>query len=541
MSQALYRALGLSVFDVQLLAALGLARGAIVEMATGEGKTLSAGLAAFLFALRGRGCHVATSNRYLARRDYEQLAPAFQVLGLSTGLIDESDSHQVKRQAYARDVTFGTGYEFGFDWLRDQQAARTNTLANRAARSREVLRGDETAWPARLQRGHAHAIIDEVDSVLIDEARLPLILQQTAPRPTADARLYLAARDAARQLRSGVDYRIHVGERRVELSDARHAALRAPCHDLMRPRLERPWVEYVEQALVAERILQRDVDYVVKAGAVALVDEFTGRVFTERTWRGGLHQAVEVKEGILPRAENPSSARITRQNYFRLYESICGMTGTAVGAEREFFREYGLPVIVIPLRRPCLRQEWPTRFFAGAEAKFQAIAEEVAHVAKRGRPVLVGSRTIANSERLAMLLQSRGLDFQLLNGKQDADEAQIIAGAGQWRAVTIATNMAGRGADIKLDARSANLGGLHVIGVERHLERRIDRQLAGRAARQGDPGTCRFFVSADDPLLERFAPSLAARLRALGKHSAEINVDFSVEVGRAQSKASRTA
>jgi preprotein translocase subunit SecA len=535
--EAARRTLGTRPYDVQLLAGVVLASGAAAEMQTGEGKTLTTALPAMLHALRGEGVHVATVNRYLAGRDFEQLRPLYERLGLTVGLSADGASPAEKRAAYACDITYATGYEFGFDYLRDEIVRRDQAYRPPGRELRDALRGGRSAATDTVQRGHALAIIDEIDSVLIDEATTPLILSGPAADRPAAKQPYLLAAKMAEQLQAGRDFLIEPQSRRLRLTQAGADAVQ---NGRQVPReLVRPWQIYLEQALRAKHLFQRNVHYVVCDGEVRIVDEYTGRIFSERTWRDGLHQAVEAKEGVAVSAEQRSLARIARQRYFQMYQRLCGMTGTIVGHERELHSVYRLPLVVIPLRKPSQRRELPTRYFADAESKWNAIVAEISDCHGRGQPVLVGTRTIANSILLADMLQSAGLTGQVLNGVQDRDEADLVAQAGQIGAITIATNMAGRGTDIRPSTAALQAGGLYVIAAERHDSQRIDRQLIGRTARQGDPGRCRFYVSADDDLIQRFDPALAAKMRQLARSDGELPADFADAVAALQRKAER--
>jgi preprotein translocase subunit SecA len=509
-AESVRRCHGLEAYDCQLLAGLALADGRLAEMATGEGKTLVAVLPAFCFALHGLGAHVATVNSYLTQRDFEFARPAFERLGLTIGLLPEKQDHAKKRAAYACDVTYGVGTDFGFDYLRDQLAIRTS--GSREPLFHEVLLGRARATPRLVQRGHAFAVIDEADSVLIDEARSPLIISAGGKTPSATPHVYLLADDVARELQPGKHFTLDPQTHRLALTlEGEQRALELLTDDVL-AGLQRLWTHYVESALQARRQLRRDVHYVVQKGAVVIVDEFTGRLCPDRSWRGGLHQAVEACAGVTITEENSSEATITRPGYFRRYRRICGMTGTAQEAASELSASYGLATEVIPLHRPSRRRLLPDRVFATNAAKLAAVAEEISARHRIGQPVLVGTRTIENSEALVAALEPLGLAIRLLNAKQDAEEAAIVERAGEPGTITIATNMAGRGAHIPVAKESLELGGLHVIGIERHESARIDRQLIGRAARQGQPGSAQFFVSLEDDLLVRHAPALAARL-----------------------------
>ncbi len=512
-SESVRRCHGLVAYDCQLLAGLALADGRLAEMATGEGKTFVALLPAFCFALQGLGAHVATVNSYLTQRDFEFARPAFERLGLTIGLLPEKAATAKKRAAYACDVTYGVGTEFGFDYLRDQLTLRAAGGAE--PRFHEVLLGQARPKPQLVQRGHAFAVIDEADSVLIDEARSPLIISVGGKKPSPTPQVYQLADKVAAQLRTGEDFLRDPQTQRHGLTPiGERRALDLLTDDVL-GALQRLWPDYVEAALQARLQLRCDVHYVVQKGEVVIVDEFTGRLCPDRSWRGGLHQAVEACAEVVITDENTSEATITRPGYFRLYRRICGMTGTAQEAAAELSASYELQTEVVPLNRPSCRQVAPDRVFATRAAKLAAVTAEITARHRRGQPVLVGTRTIENSEALCAALAPLGLPVRLLNAKQDAEEARIVEQAGDPGTITIATNMAGRGAHIPVAAESLRLGGLHVIGLERHESARIDRQLIGRAARQGQPGSAQFFVSIEDDLLVRHAPSIAARLSAL--------------------------
>ena len=509
-SESVRRTHGLAAYDCQLLAGLILADGRLAEMATGEGKTLVALLPAFCFALRGLGAHVATVNSYLAERDFEFARPAFECLGLTIGLLPDKQDQPKKRAAYACDVTYGVGTEFGFDYLRDQLTVRA--AGGGEPRFHEVLLGTARAKPRLVQRGHAFAVIDEADSVLIDEARSPLIIAVGARQPCAAPEVYRLARDVAEALKLDADFKREAHSQRLVLTPTGEKRVLALLTDEVLGQLRRLWPQYVESALHVRHQLRRDVHYVVAEGRVMIVDEFTGRLCPDRTWRDGLHQAVEARAGVTITEENFSEATISRPAYFQLYDQICGMTGTATEASAELRQCYGLRTVILPLHRPCKRTLLPDRVFATRAAKHAAVAREVAKRHASGQPILIGTRTIENSEALVGALVPLGLPLRVLNAKQDAGEAAIIEQAGQPHTITIATNMAGRGAHIPVPEESRRTGGLHVIGLERHESARIDRQLIGRTARQGQPGSAQFFLSLEDDLLQHHAPALAERL-----------------------------
>ncbi len=479
--EAAKRVLGMRHFDVQLLGGIVLHRGDIAEMKTGEGKTLVATLPAYLNALTGQGVHVVTVNEYLARRDSEQMGQIYRFLGLEVGLNISGLSQQEKKEAYAADITYGTNNEFGFDYLRDNM----------------VLYKEQ-----RVQRPLHYAIVDEVDSILIDEARTPLIISGQAQQST---QYYKLADRFAASLVKDKDYTIDEKGKNVMLTD--EGAAKAERYfgiDNLYDHANVMINHHILQALKARVIMRRDVDYVVENGEVVIVDEFTGRLMHGRRYSDGLHQAIEAKEGLEVRKESMTLATITFQNYFRMYRKLAGMTGTAKTEEEELRNIYGLDVYVIPTNKPMIRQDLPDVIYKTEAAKFRAVVREIKERHQKGQPVLVGTVSIEKSELLSAMLRKEGIPHQVLNAKHHEREAEIIAQAGQKGAVTIATNMAGRGTDIVLGEGVAQLGGLHIIGTERHESRRIDNQLRGRAGRQGDPGSSQFFLSLEDELMRRF-------------------------------------
>ena len=555
------RRLGMRHFDVQLLGGIVLHQGKIAEMKTGEGKTLVATLPLYLNALEGKGCHLVTQNDYLAKRDAQWMGPIYHALGLSVGVLQHEASYRFnpdanldnpslrylepisRREAYLCDITYGTNNEFGFDYLRDNMAVDLSQVVQ------------------RQEHPHHYAIVDEVDNILIDEARTPLIISGPAEESEEIYRTF--ARLVAR-LREGEDYTVDHKHRSVALTEegitkVERALGISNLYDPQHYRLTR----FLDAALKAQALYQRDRDYVVKDGEVIIVDEFTGRLMYGRRWSDGLHQAVEAKEGVRVQRESITYATITIQNYFRMYEKLAGMTGTAWTEREEFRTIYGLDVVVIPTHKPMIREDHPDVVYRSAEGKWRAVVQEIEEAHAQGRPVLVGTVSIENSERLAEMVRRMAVcrspncaryyqvcplrEPQVLNAKHHEREALIIAQAGRYGAVTIATNMAGRGVDIILGGnpdllaeqlarqRGLNLvalppeeqarirqearqlwqqehdqvvaaGGLHVVGTERHEARRIDNQLRGRSGRQGDPGSSRFFVSFDDDIMRRFAP-----------------------------------
>jgi preprotein translocase subunit SecA len=514
--EASRRTTGLVHYTEQLLGGLALVRGAIAEMATGEGKTLAISLPALVFSLAGKGVHVVTVNSYLARRDYEFTKPMLDLLGVSVGLLPEGSDATLakKRAAYECDITYAVGYELGFDYMRDQLAIMRHPHGGPGDDLRNALLGKTPEAAPTCQRDLAIAIIDEVDSVLIDEAGCPLLISESSTE-AGSPDPYLRARDLSRQLREGHHFLIDRHRRAIELTGEGRSEIHLESHQVPWDELRRPWEIYLRNALKADHLFHRDDQYVVMDGKVVIVDEFTGRRFADRTWREGLHQAVEAKEAVEIRAENSSAASITRQRYFALYETVCGLTGTASESAGEFWRFFRLPVVPIPLHRPCRREILADRIFASHAAMDEAISNDIVRRHERGQPVLVGTRTIRDSERIAARLRHLGIPHRVLSAKQDAEEDAIVATAGEAGSVLIATNMAGRGTHIVLSKEAEAAGGLHVIAVEKNESARIDRQLIGRGARQGQPGSAQTFLSADDALLAGFSPGLAAKIRAM--------------------------
>jgi len=499
--EAVARTTGERAYDVQILGAIALHRGAVAEMRTGEGKTLVATLALYVNALEGKGAHLVTVNDYLARRDAQWYGPALTRLGMSVGILQNQSAYVVRdekvsdqssfeflemahrREVYASDVVYGTNNEFGFDYLRDNMA---------------------TSQDGRVQKQRHYAIVDEADSVLIDEARTPLIISGSGQN---DVRLYPRFARIVPQLVRETDYTVDERTRNVGLTESGVEKLeRALGIDNIYSLENYGLTRYMEAALKAQIIYQRDRDYVVKDNQIIIVDAFTGRLMEGRRWSDGLHQAVEAKEGVKVQQESVTYATITIQNFFRLYDKLAGMTGTAVTEAEELNEIYELEVVIVPTHRPIAREDSADLVFRSVPAKWNAVVEDITEKYDEGRPVLVGTVAIETSEMLSELLTRRGITHEVLNAKQHQREATIIAKAGQRAAITIATNMAGRGTDIKLGEGVADLGGLHVIGTERHESRRIDNQLRGRSGRQGDPGSTLFFVSFEDDLMKRFAP-----------------------------------
>ncbi len=475
------RTLGMRHFDVQLIGGMVIHEGKVAEMKTGEGKTLVATLPAYLNALAGEGVHIVTVNEYLAKRDAEWMGPIYRFLGLSVDYLKSDMEPPRKRQAYAADVLYATNYELGFDYLRDNMARRVEDI---------------------VQRGLNYAIIDEADSILIDEARTPLIISGPAEE---DTRIYYKMAKLARRMIPEVDFEVDEKQKWVTLTPKGVKKAEKFLHvDNLFSLENSSLLHKVIQAIRAEYLFKNEVDYIVKDGEVVIVDEFTGRLMFGRRYSDGLHQAIEAKEGVMVKGESVVYATISYQNFFRMYKKLAGMTGTAATSAEEFERIYGLKVVVIPTNRPVIRVDYPDVIYKTEKAKFDAIVREIEELYRIRRPVLVGTRSIEKSEYLSKLLKKKGIPHQVLNAKYHEKEAEIIAKAGHKGMVTIATNMAGRGVDIKLGPGVRELGGLHVIGTERHEARRIDDQLRGRSGRQGDPGSTRFYLSLEDELMRLF-------------------------------------
>lgn len=522
--ESVRRALGLTYHQEQLMAGLAMIRGEIVEMQTGEGKTVTAVLPACWFALAGRGVHVMTVNDYLAQRDFQTLTSVYARLGLSSGLNQPRLSAKAKRTAYTAEITYGPGYEFGFDYLRDQVMSLSQQRPRLGSQFSRTLNGCESPTPQPVQRTHAVAIVDEADSVMIDEATVPLVLSSQGGQPANNAEVYQAARQAALTLKVGQDYLVNEQTSELQITDLGILRLTADRSLIPLERLDRPWMQYIEQALRAELFYHRDIHYVVYDNRVQIVDPHTSRIFADRTWRNGLHQAVEVKEGKPITSESQPIARIMRQKYFQLYDQLCGMSGTVQGCEREFRDVYGVRHTVIPPHRPSRRIDLPVRLFVSQQSREQAIICSIQELLSTRRPVLVGTSDIESSRRLSQLLHDKQLRHHLLNGLQDADEAAVIASAGEPETITIATNLAGRGTDIKLGPGVAETGGLHVIAAGFQLTERIDRQLIGRAARKGEPGSSQILASISDPLFLQSSPRWISSLKQQARPNGEIPV-----------------
>ena len=503
--EAIRQVKGKNLYDVQLHAGVVLALGAVAEMATGEGKTLSGLFPAFLHALKGRGVHVATPNTYLATRDHAALEPILNHLGMRAGLLTEDNDQSIRSQAYACEITYGPGYGFGFDYLRDQLTLRSQTGGRLGQRIIERLHGSA---PGRgtMQRGRHYVILDEIDHVLIDDAMSPLVLSSAGDGDAPDARIHREANEVGQQLTAIQHFELTAGGTDLHLTPEGIEQLYDVSTCAQDAELRRAWHEYVTLALRARYLFRRDVNYIVDDGAIRIIDGTTGRIFDDRSWNDGQHQAVEAKEGVRITEERVPLARITRQRFYRMYDCLAGMTGTASGCEQELARVYGLPVQPIPLRVESRRITMPTIVARDQDEKAKQIETDVARCVEKNQPVLVGTLNISESERIAEDLTESGMRITLLNGKQDEEEASIVAAAGAPGVVTIATNMAGRGTDIHIGEQSANAGGLHVVVAEFHALSRVDRQLIGRAARQGDPGSVRCFLALDDPIVRTSAP-----------------------------------
>ncbi|MGD0022772.1 MAG: preprotein translocase subunit SecA, partial [Smithellaceae bacterium] len=475
------RTLLMRPFDVQVIGGIVLHEGKIAEMKTGEGKTLAATMPLYLNALEEKGCHVVTVNDYLAKRDAEWMGPIYQFLGLSVGVIIHGLDDDERRKEYQADITYGTNNEFGFDYLRDNMKFNLEDY---------------------VQREFNYAIVDEVDSILIDEARTPLIISGPSEESTDK---YIKINQIIPRLKKDKDYTIDEKSRTVVLTEegVAHVEGFLNVQNLYEPR-NIEIVHHVNQALRAHTLFKRDVDYLVKDGQVIIVDEFTGRVMPGRRYSDGLHQALEAKERVKVERENQTLASITFQNYFRMYKKLAGMTGTADTEAAEFKKIYNLDVVVVPTNMPMIRKDNNDLIYKTEKEKIKAVIEEVRALNKAKRPVLIGTISIEKSELLSKYLTRAGIKHYVLNAKNHEKEAEIVAQAGQPGMVTISTNMAGRGTDIRLGEKVADIGGLHILGTERHESRRIDNQLRGRSGRQGDDGSSRFYLSLQDDLLRIF-------------------------------------
>ncbi len=550
--EATWRVLKIDLYDCQLQGALELVRGSIVQLQTGEGKTFVAMLAAVCFAFSGRSPHVMTVNSYLARRDCEQLSAVYRALGLTVGLTDSGMSIEEKQRGYRSSIVYGPGYEFGFDYLRDQLAilsqpppklgervldrwrkrstfpavrrepnaadfhdffvAERRKPSGSSEFSRTSPNGSRRSATNSIQTGLSVAIVDEADSVMLDEASTPLILTAGQKVLAKNANVYRFAHTVAQQLRRGTDYQLSQQDGGIQWTDVGLVTIGEP-PAMIRSGLERAWQLYLQQAIFAAHCLRRDVHYLIDEGSIQLIDQHTGRILADRSWAAGLQQAVEAKEELAITSESQALATITRQRFLCLYPTMCGLTGTATGSELEIREVYRLNVSEVAPNRPSQMRMFEPQMLLEKRLHEEAIVASVKACRQRQQPVLIGTTSVQSSERLAVVLTAVGIEHQLLTGRQDADEADIIAEAGKAGAVTIATNIAGRGTDIRLGAGVAELGGLHVISTELHESQRVERQLMGRAARQGDPGSFELILSTEDSLLLRFAPELVRRLR----------------------------
>jgi preprotein translocase subunit SecA len=530
------RTINMRHFDVQLLGGIAMFHHSIAEMQTGEGKTLTATLPMYLYALIGKSCHLATVNDYLARRDAEWMAPIYRALGMTVGVIETQMSQDDRRKGYQCDVTYGTAKEFGFDFLRDRLLLRRisegqsdllgGMLGHRSETSEKPVQGEPY-----------FALVDEADSILIDEARTPLIISAL---PTEEQKLEVAtykwASDVADQFVDEEDYDFDHEKKTVELTREGRQKVRS---------LDKPaaldgvgmvnMYHFIERAVLVDREYKLDRQYVVRDGEIVIVDEFTGRLAEGRKWREGLHQAVEAKTGVEVTVETGQAARITIQDFFLRYEKLAGMTGTAIDSAAELQRIYRCHVVPIPTNKPAIRQRLKTQVFGTEEAKWLGVVDEVCEMYANRRPVLIGTRSIDKSDIVSRLLAARGVPHQVLNANHVAEEAEIVRKAGEDGHVTVSTNMAGRGTDIKLGAGIADMGGLHVILTEMHDASRVDRQLIGRCGRQGDPGTFRQYLSLeDDLLLAGLGPKKSDRLKARGQKDAKTFDHLSPLYRRAQ-------
>lgn len=520
------RKLGMRPFDVQLAAGVVLHQGALAELATGEGKTLVASLPTVLNALTGKGVHVTTVNDYLARRDAELMTPIYKALGLSVGILQMQMGEQDRRQMYKCDITYGTASEFGFDFLRDRLKVAGNRGKEMPFWAPWVGGANRQSLEVSVQREeHNFALVDEADNIFVDEARTPLIISSpTRPATPAESVVYHWANEVAQKMTANEHFILDAKKVKLELTLAGRQMIRwsnppSGQHSHAMDKLQ----EHVERALHAHYRFRRDQHYMIEEGKIVIIDESTGRKMPDRSWREGLHQAVEAKEKVQISLASDHAAQITYQSYFRLYKKLAGMTGTAAQNWWEIRRVYKLWVVCVPTNRPVIREQWPDRIFPTEDSKFHAIVREVLRLRGQGRAVLIGTRSVEKSEKLSQLFDEAKIEHRVLNARQHEQEAQIVSQAGGLKKVTIATNMAGRGTDIKPDPEVISAGGLHVLGTERHEALRIDRQLIGRSGRQGDPGSCQFFLSLEDELLEGLGEARQGSLQEVGKKGGKRN------------------
>jgi len=539
--EAARRTINMRHFDVQLLGGIAMFHRSIAEMQTGEGKTLAATLPMYLYGLVGKGCHLATVNDYLARRDAEWMGPIYRALGMTVGVVETQMSQDDRRKAYRCDVTYGTAKEFGFDFLRDRLLLRRISEGQGDLLGGMLGHRNESSEKA-VQGAPFFALVDEADSILIDEARTPLIISAL---PTEEQKLELDCHrwsaSVADQFEDEEDYDFDHEKKTVELTREGRQKVRTldkpPALDTMGMV---NIYHFIERSILVEREYKLDRQYVVRDGEIVIVDEFTGRLAEGRKWREGLHQAVEAKQGVEVTVATGQAARVTIQDFFLRYEKLAGMTGTAIDSAAELRRIYHCHVLSIPTNKPAIRQRLRTQVFGTDEAKWQAVVEEVSALHAQGRPMLIGTRSIDKSEILSHLLAERGIPHQVLNANHIAAEAEIVKEAGEHGKVTVSTNMAGRGTDIKLGPGVADLGGLHVILTEMHDASRIDRQLSGRCGRQGDRGSFRQYLALDDDLLlAGLGPKKSDRLKAYGEKAVGPLDRFSSLFRRAQARVER--
>jgi preprotein translocase subunit SecA len=520
------RTVNMRPYDVQLAGGIIMHFGALAELATGEGKTLTASLPTFLNALTGKGVHVATVNDYLAKRDYELNYPIFDMLGVTGGVLQMKMPDDKRYAAYRQDITYGMASEFGFDFLRDRLKVRGQSSIGGVPFYRAWDHDGGTAEmkqqiDSNTQRDFYFAIVDEADSILIDEARTPLIIS-TASRPATpeESIVYYWADKIAKTVRYEEHFTFDMKKQKIELNEAgRHLCRYSNPPTGEHAQAMDKLFEAVEKAVFAYVRYRKDQHYMIHEEKIVIIDEYTGRRMPDRHWREGLHQAVEAKEGVAVTMPSDHAAQVTFQAFYKLYKKLGGMTGTAHPNEREFARVYKLPVVAIPTNRPMIRQQLPDKVFATEDIKFQAVAQDVKQLVDQGRAVLIGTRSVEKSERLSEKLKALNIKHEIINARQHETEAQVVSRAGQPGAVTIATNMAGRGTDIKLGKGVAEAGGLHVLGTERHDARRVDRQLCGRSGRQGDPGSAQFYLCLEDELLEALGHDRFEKLKSSGREN----------------------
>ncbi len=514
------RTLSMRHFDVQMIGGIAMFHRSIVEMRTGEGKTLTATLPMYLYGLTGRGCHLATVNDYLARRDADWMRPVYQALGMTVGVIETQMPQNQRRKEYDCDLVYGTAKEFGFDFLRDRLLLRRIREGQNDLIGAMMAQGTQGGNENPVQKEAHFGLVDEADSILIDEARTPLIISAL---PSEEEKLavecYAWSSEVVGQFEEDTDYEYDHDKRRAELTrEGRLKARQLPKPDAMDTVGMVNIYQYLERAIMVDQEYQLDRQYVVRDGEIVIVDEFTGRLSEGRKWRDGIHQAVEAKEGVEVTVATGQAARVTVQDFFLRYEKLAGMTGTAESSRGELGKIYKCKVITVPTNRPIIREELPTRIFPDEAGKWAAVVDEVVRVHDEGRPVLIGTRSIDKSEIIARMLNELKIEHEILNAHRVAEEADIVARAGGKGKVTVSTNMAGRGTDIKLGEEVYDMGGLHVICTEMHDSRRIDLQLIGRCGRQGDPGTFRQFLSMEDDLLESgFGPEKGHKYEEIGQ------------------------